>query len=158
MNEKSVKDYFEADHDRLDELFKKFQHLKQTESPKAKEIFKEFKVGLQRHIVWEEEILFPLFERKTGIAQGGPTQVMRMEHRQIRDLLESIHKKIQDQNPDTDPEEQTLLSVLSAHNQKEENILYPAIDRLVSDADRAWVFSAMKNTPEERYRTCCKDV
>jgi iron-sulfur cluster repair protein YtfE (RIC family) len=161
MNEQSIKIYFEADHDRLDGLFKKFQELKRTEFEKAKESFKEFKSGLQRHIIWEEEILFPLFERKTG-STSGPTQVMRMEHRQIREYLESIHKKVLDQSalggPDSDQEEQMLLAVLSAHNQKEENILYPAIDRLLSDTEKAYVFNAMKNIPEERYQFCCKDT
>lgn len=157
MERTSVKTYFEKDHDRLDELFRQFQNLKQSDYSKAKECFKEFKFGLQRHIVWEEEILFPLFERKTGSALG-PTQVMRMEHRQIREHLESIHKKVQDQNPDSDQEEQMLLAVLSAHNQKEENILYPAIDRSISDEEKAYVFNAMKNIPEERYQFCCKDI
>jgi hemerythrin-like domain-containing protein len=154
MNEEGIKSYFEADHDRLDNLFKKFQELKRTDFPKAKECFKEFKLGLQRHIVWEEEILFPLFEKKTGMTSG-PTQVMRIEHRQIRDFLEAIHKKVQAQNPGSDPEESGLLAVLSAHNQKEKAILYPAIERLMSDEDRAYVFAAMKKIPEERYQICC---
>ncbi len=159
MSEKSIKVYFEADHDRLDNLFKKFQEFKRVDFPKARECFKEFKIGLQRHIVWEEEILFPLFEKKTGMTSG-PTQVMRIEHRQIRDFLEAIHKKVQEPSalggPGSDPEESGLLSVLSAHNQKEEAILYPAIDRLLSDEDRAYVFGAMKKIPEERYQKCCE--
>ena len=52
--------FFEQDHDRLDELFKTFQELKRSDFSKAQEAFKEFKVGLQRHIVWEEDLLFPL--------------------------------------------------------------------------------------------------
>jgi len=151
ISEESIKDYFGEDHDRLDGLFKKFQDLKRRDLLKAKELFKEFKFGLQRHIIWEEEILFPLFEEKTGITSG-PTQVMRMEHRQIRGHLESIHKKVQDQNPDTDQEEEMLLAVLSAHNQKEENILYPAVDRVMSNTERTSAFNAMKNIPEDRYQ------
>jgi regulator of cell morphogenesis and NO signaling len=157
MVDTSVKTYFEKDHDRLDELFRQYLNLNQADYPKAKKCFKEFKFGLQGHIVWEEEILFPLLERKMGSTLG-PTQVMRMEHRQIHDSLESIHKKVQEQNPDSDQEEQMLLAVLSAHNQKEENILYPAIDRSMSDADRAQVFNAMKNVPEDRYQFCCKET
>ncbi len=147
---KSVKTYFEEDHDRLDGLFKRFQELKRTDLRKAEESFKEFKIGLQRHILWEEEILFPLFERKTGITTG-PTQVMRMEHRQIRDHLEAIARKVASRDPNSDADEAGLLSVLSAHNQKEEMILYPAIDRSIDDADRASVFEAMKKIPQERY-------
>jgi len=73
---------------------------------------------------WEEEILFPLFEKKTGM-QFGPTYVMRNEHKEIAAHLESIHKKVQKADPSSDREEQKLLEVLGAHNQKEEAILYP---------------------------------
>ena len=156
MGEESVKVYFEEDHDRLERLFKGFQDLKRTDFPKAKECFKEFRSGLQRHIIWEEEILFPLFEEKTGMSLG-PTQVMRAEHRQIRDHLEAIHKKVHEADPGSDPEEASLLATLSAHNRKEEMILYPAIDQSIDDADRAKVFEAMKNIPEERYATCCEE-
>jgi regulator of cell morphogenesis and NO signaling len=51
----TIRTYYERDHDRLDELFTTFQRLKRSDFAKAKEAFKEFKVGLQRHIVWEEE-------------------------------------------------------------------------------------------------------
>ncbi len=150
-----VSTYYETDHDRLDDLFKKFQELKRTDFPKAKEYFKEFKFGLQRHIVWEEDILFPLFEEKTGMHDDGPTAVMRSEHRLIKKHLESIHDKVREGNPDTDADEQLLIHTLLLHNQKEEMILYPAIDRLFSESERASVFARMDAITEERYQYCC---
>lgn len=156
MNEETITQYYEADHDRLDQLFLKFQSLKRSDYPKAKEYFREFKFGLQRHIIWEEEILFPLFESKTGITHGGPTEVMWQEHRLIGKYLENIHEKVKVVNPESDDDEKMLLNTLFMHNQKEEQILYPAIDRSIIDDERAAVFSSMKNTPEERYRQCCK--
>ena len=75
--------FFEQDHDRLDELFKTFQQLKRSDFAKAKDAFKGFKFGLQRHIVWEEDLLFSLWEKKTGMTESGPTPAMRNEHRQI---------------------------------------------------------------------------
>jgi regulator of cell morphogenesis and NO signaling len=147
--------YYEDDHDRLDGIFKEFQRLKHNDFPQAKKFFKQFKIELQRHIVWEEEILFPLFEEKTGIASGGPTTMMRMEHRLIAQHLEAIHEKVRQADPNSDPEEQMLLNTLFEHNQKEEMILYPAIDRSLNDTERAGVFTSMANTPEERYHQCC---
>jgi iron-sulfur cluster repair protein YtfE (RIC family) len=91
MHQQPISIYYETDHDRLDDLFKNFQQLKRSDFSKAKQFFKEFKIGLQRHIIWEEEILFPLFEEKTGLKNGGPTEVMRLEHRQIKTHLETIH-------------------------------------------------------------------
>jgi iron-sulfur cluster repair protein YtfE (RIC family) len=153
--QKTISEFYEQDHDRLDELFKTFQKLKRSDFPKAKEAFKTFKFGLQRHIVWEEDVLFPLWEEKTGMSEGGPTFVMRAEHRQIGQQLEAIHDKVAEQNPDSDQEEQALLDLLSTHNMKEERVLYPAIDQLTSAEERETVFRNMKNIPEERYKLCC---
>lgn len=151
----SIQSAFAADHDRLDALFTNFQQTKRSDYPRAREFFKEFKFGLQRHIVWEEQILFPRFEQRTGLIDVGPTAVMRQEHRRIGDCLEAIHKKVQKQDPDSDREEQELLQALAAHNEKEERILYPALDNLLSDEERSEVFTAMEQVPEEAYKRCC---
>ncbi len=152
---KTVAAFYEEDHDRLDELFKTFQQTKRSDFDKAKEAFKNFKTGLQRHIVWEEDLLFPLWEEKTGMSESGPTFVMRNEHRQIGQQLEAIHEKVMAENPDSDQEEQTLLSLLAPHNMKEERVLYPAIDNVTNADERETVFRRMKNIPEDRYKTCC---
>jgi iron-sulfur cluster repair protein YtfE (RIC family) len=138
--EKTITEFFEQDHDRLDELFKTFQQSKRSDFPKAKEAFKEFKFGLQRHIVWEEDLLFPIWEQKTGMSDSGPTPVMRNEHRQIGQQLEAIHQKVVNQSPDSDHEEQAL---------------YPAIEKVTSAEERQAVFQNMDSIPEERYKLCC---
>jgi iron-sulfur cluster repair protein YtfE (RIC family) len=153
--QRTISAFYEQDHDRLDELFKAFQKMKRSDFPKAKEAFKAFKFGLQRHIVWEEDVLFPLWEEKTGMSEGGPTFVMRAEHRQIGQQLEAIHGKVAEQNPDSDQEEQALLDLLGSHNMKEERVLYPAIDQLTSAEERETVFLNMNDIPEERYQLCC---
>jgi iron-sulfur cluster repair protein YtfE (RIC family) len=154
-DQNTISTFYEQDHDRLDELFKTFQKFKRSDFAKAKEAFKEFKFGLQRHIVWEEDLLFPLWEKKTGMSDGGPTFVMRNEHRQIGQLLEAIHDKVADQNLECDQEEQALLNLLGSHNMKEERVLYPAIDQVTNEEERETVFRSMDNIPEERYRVCC---
>ena len=151
----TITKFYEQDHDRLDELFKTFQRLKRSDFTKAKEAFEEFKFGLQRHIVWEEDLLFPLWEKKTGRSEEGPTVVMRAEHRQIGQQLEAIHRKVEGQNPDSDQEEQALLDILGSHNRKEERALYPAIDQVAGVEERETVFQNMKNIPEGRYKACC---
>lgn len=142
--EKTISTYYAADHDRLDDLFKKFQSSKQSDIIQAKRYFEEFKLGLERHIVWEEKILFPVFEEKTGFTDSGPTVVMRIEHEEIKEALERIHKKISAGNTESDLEEDVLLAVLSVHNRKEEDILYPLIDSVTSPADKTAVFQEMK--------------
>jgi regulator of cell morphogenesis and NO signaling len=155
MSEQTVTVFYEKDHDRLDELFKTFQTSKRVDFAKAKEAFKEFKVGLQRHIVWEEELLFPVWEEKTGMIEDGPTPVMRFEHSQIKQLLDAIHEKVEGQNLDTDQDEQALVNLLSSHNRKEERALYPAIDNVISAEEREKIFGNMNSIPEDRYNSCC---
>jgi iron-sulfur cluster repair protein YtfE (RIC family) len=150
-----ILDFFGKDHERLDDLFRQFQELKNSDVLKAEDVFREFKRGLQRHIVWEEEILFPVFEEKTGIMACGPTQVMRMEHQKIKQCLEDIYEKVQENSSQSNKEEGELLSVLSSHNFKEEHILYPALDEMLGHDEKDAVFTAIKNMGERRYRAFC---
>ncbi len=154
MDKFNVSNFFTHDHDELDGNFEKFQEHKRTNYPLAKEYFKRFKFGLQRHIVWEEEFLFPLFEQVTGIING-PTQVMRQEHRQIEAALEAVHKKVQKADPDSNVQEQGLLSVLKTHNDKEEYVIYPAIDQAASKDQLQTLRTKMDALPPERYKVCC---
>ncbi len=155
MSNRTVQTSFAHDHDRLDQLLETYRRLKHVDFAQAKQAFREFKFGLQRHIIWEEAVLFPLFEEKTGMRDRGPTAVMRAEHREIGRCLEALHDKVRRQDVDSEPEEQALLQALFTHNQKEENVLYPAIDRLSSAEERAAAFKTMEELPEEAYRTCC---
>ena len=155
MPERTISTMFDEDHDRLDELFKSFHMLKRTNLVKAHKAFVDFKAGLRRHMVWEEDVLFPLWEKKTGMNKGGPTFVMRQEHREIMECLEAIDRKVQAQNPESDQEEQAFMDMLERHNMSEEEVLYAAIDRATSVDERETLFQAMNNIPEARYRTGC---
>lgn len=150
----NITEFMAADHRRLDSIFLKFRNMKTSDIDKAKRLFQDFMQGLQRHIVWEEKILFPVFEEKTGMRDGGPVFVMRMEHRHIREYLEQIHRKISAEDmQDIDAQEDGLFAVLSGHNHKEENMLYPCIDRETNEQERKDIISRMRDhTPEQQVR------
>lgn len=155
---KPITKFMGQDHDRLEDLFKNFQGAKTRDAGKARELFSEFKRGLQRHIVWEEEFLFPRFEERTGAGNGGPTAVMRLEHRRIKELLDAIHDRVAIGKTDTDEDERELKDVLMIHNTKEESVLYPGIDRVLSQDEAAEMIAAMQALPAERYAHCCSGV
>ncbi len=142
MSTSSVAQYYQDDHDRLDELFIRYQQQKSSDPHAAAAILSEFREGLLRHIAWEEEILFPLFEQKTGMVNHGPTAVMRAEHDQIKQHLAIITGDARRKDAVTE-DERNFLILLALHNQKEEKILYPAIDRAINDRERNGVFLAM---------------
>lgn len=52
----------------------------------ASAAFSRFPGSVCKHLDAEEAILFPAFENQTGMRMG-PTQVMRSEHAQMRELL-----------------------------------------------------------------------
>ncbi|MCU0804887.1 MAG: hemerythrin domain-containing protein [Burkholderiales bacterium] len=95
-----------------------------------------FARALERHFTWEEETLFPAFEARTGMTEG-PTVMMRMEHAEMRDLAAAMQAAIEARAQDEFfGAGETLVVLMQQHNMKEEQILYPLIDRsLGGEAD-----------------------
>ena len=90
---------------------------------------------LENHFAGEEEILFPAFETATGMTSG-PTQVMRTEHRQMRDLLAQMRGALASRDGESfGGAAETLLILMQQHNMKEENILYPMCDNALAASD-----------------------
>ena len=143
-------DCFCEDHARLDELFRKFQEEKHSNLNLAKDYFEQFKFRLESHIVWEEELLFSLFEAKTGIQGPSLVAVMRTEYVQIQGTIETICAKIKNQNPLGGEDESVLLGVLSVHNLKEEDILYPMLDDTTNNWERKKISKKWKNICRNR--------
>ena len=140
----TILEFMSVDHDRLDNKIRMYSTEKLIDIVRAESIFLFFKSELERHIIWEEDILFPVFERKTGIKDGGPTSVMRMEHIQIKDHLQKIQRKLRAKKiQDPCGEEVALFKLLESHNQKEENILYPGIDNLTSEQEKEQMIKQM---------------
>ena len=134
----SVMDYLAWDHDRLDALEKlAFEARGRGALEEANGTFRDFTRGLRRHIGLEEELLFPEFERLTGMTpHAGPTAVMRHEHRQIEGFLLTLERTIGVRSGEAEEARESLHRVLIDHNEKEEQVLYPTTDRLLGDAER----------------------
>ncbi len=94
--------------------------------------FTRFRDELEAHFATEEQVLFPAFEAATGMS-GGPTQMMRFEHAQMRELIEQMQAALDRRGRDAFAgAAETLLVMLQQHNMKEENILYPMCDRTLA--------------------------
>jgi len=92
-----------------------------------------FIAEMERHFHCEEDLLFPAFETATGMSQG-PTQVMRMEHQQMRALMQQMQEAWTARDGDAfSGAAETLLILMQQHNMKEENILYPMCDQRVAE-------------------------
>lgn len=137
-----ISSFFEQDHREIDALFAGVLF----DSPKAAlNPFKEFDRRLERHINWEEEILFPAVSAKEPQLEMGPIRVMRMEHVDIRAHKAAALKTLGEGNGALAKNHaQAMLNVLKDHNFKEEQILYPACDQLLSVEDTAAVFARIE--------------
>jgi len=127
--ERTVSGLLEGDHRRLDAMVLEVQSLATSNSfREADERFSEFACGLRRHMDLEEQVLFPLLEQ-AGAPSGGPTDVMREEHADIRRCLAEAENAIRTENSGRVEEAlDDLTDTLTSHNTKEELVLYPMAD------------------------------
>lgn len=120
-------------HKHCDELFAAAEEAaQQGDWAACAAVQSRFAAELLAHLDAEEALLFPAFENATGMTQG-PTQVMRMEHGQMRELTEQMNQALAAQDADAFAgAAETLLILMQQHNMKEENILYPMCDQALA--------------------------
>lgn len=143
MRTNRIKDHMIRDHDQLNRALEEFQQIKNKDPAEAWELFLEFKIGLLRHIAWEEEILFPLIECRTDMHMPGPTALVRIQHQQIKALLEQITDQIIRREESTENLEKSLIDLLTIHSEEEEKILYPWIEMTLTEADQEAALNQM---------------
>jgi hemerythrin-like domain-containing protein len=122
-----------SDHRRCDELFARAEeHIANRQWDAGAPAFGEFMGAMEQHFSMEEQVLFPSFEERTG-QQFGPTQVMRMEHAQMRQLLREMAASVAERDRDAYlGQSETLLMLMQQHNAKEEQVLYRMADQVLA--------------------------
>lgn len=92
--------------------------------------WQRFERDFRRHLAMEEELLFPAVEAATGMVDAGPTHVMRMEHEQMRGVLDQMAAAIErGDSQELLDQGDTLHILIQQHNVKEEGVLYPMAER-----------------------------
>jgi hemerythrin-like domain-containing protein len=131
-----VTTYLIRDHGRLDAVLERVScAVDEGRFDAARHDFAGYEADLLRHHRIEEELLFPVFEARSGI-EGGPTAVLRDEHDQLSASLALMRRALKSEDPAAYGDGRRFLEgVLPAHNAKEEHILYPALDLLLSAAE-----------------------
>ncbi len=98
--------------------------------------WQSFALELIKHFSQEEEILFPKFEQATGMT-AGPTQVMRMEHQQMRSLVQDLDNALAAKEKDEYLGlSETLMVMMQQHNMKEEMMLYPMMEQNIANGEQ----------------------
>jgi len=125
-----IRDFMAHDHLLCDGAFERAGQVASAGNwGEAATAFSQFRSRTSQHFDAEEAVLFPAFEEATGMRMG-PTQVMRSEHVQMRQLLEALSAALAERDSeDYAGYAETLLIMLQQHNLKEENMLYPLCDQ-----------------------------
>jgi len=136
----SVREVTEAlvwDHARLDALeAAAFEARARGGLVQARDVFTDFAHGLRRHMDFEEQLLFPEFEKRCHLeGDNGPSAVMRAEHRAIASLLFVMEREIDDPEAPIELSRAELRQIQRDHDLKEERILYPALDRMLDEQE-----------------------
>lgn len=123
------------DHRACDVLFAEAENAAAQRSwLAARMAFERFAAAIEAHFRAEEDTLFPRFEAATGMTSG-PTAMMRIEHREMREQMAAMREAMERQDADAYAgESETMLILMQQHNMKEENILYPMCDDRIGDA------------------------
>jgi hemerythrin-like domain-containing protein len=133
----SISDSMSRNHRECDERFAAAEGAAADgDWARAASEFASFRAAMERHFGVEEEALFPAFERHTGMT-AGPTEVMRMEHAEMRDLFERLAAAATAHDADDFLGlAETLNLLMQQHNMKEEQVLYALMDeKLGGEAD-----------------------
>lgn len=126
--------FFSQDHSDCDARWVDVEELLDSaDTDTARGAWQAFDTGMRRHFAMEEEVLFPAFEARSGMGGGGPTAVMKMEHQQMRNLLDQIGETMEagDAQEAMDIGD-TLLMLVQQHNAKEEGMLYPMAENMLA--------------------------
>ncbi len=125
-----ISDFMTHSHRECDNLFAVAEEsAAKGKWQKAQAEFDAYRSEIERHLVMEENVLFPAFDAKTGMEMG-PTHVMRSEHQQMRKLIDDMAQMITAK--DTGGYlgvSETLMVLTQQHNMKEEQMLYRMMDQ-----------------------------
>jgi len=130
----TISSFLTQDHRACDEEFASMENEVASENwEEANSKLIKFSNDLLHHFDMEEKVMFSAFESKTGMTQG-PTAMMRMEHEQMRGLLEDLKNDVNatDKNHFFGVSE-SLMMLMQQHNMKEEQMLYAMADAHLGD-------------------------
>ncbi|NPA81053.1 MAG: hemerythrin domain-containing protein [Epsilonproteobacteria bacterium] len=131
-----IKDYMTHDHRECDNLYAPLESAISEENwDRALELYMPFKNAMLKHFAMEEEVLFPKMEEFMGGGEG-PIHVMKMEHNQIRSIIDQLGEAINEKNTQKALGlGETFMILTQQHNMKEEQVLYTMAEQLPFDKE-----------------------
>jgi len=148
-------------HNVLDVLFQRHQKALVTHRyAHAQELLNQLNTGLCAHMRHEERWLLPLYDARRdrmNAPKGFGSEIFILEHKKMLKLLAGLKARMRGlvagrtQSPreviELLDEECTFKHLTQHHNAREHSILYPSLDRLVSQEERAKLLARCLASP-----------
>jgi len=159
----------ENDHVYILKLIDVIDRIVKTDNPvvshieKIVDLVRNFADGL--HHAKEENLLFPLLEEKGFSSTQGPVAVMLLEHQQGRNFVKGIAENLSLYKGGDNSTLGELYfnmkgyaELLRNHIQKENNILFPMADRVLSQSDNLNLLGKFVETDEKGVSSAISSV
>lgn len=128
----TICNYLMHDHKRCDELFMHVETaIAQKDWPQTELAFQRFTEAMLGHLDSEESVVFPAFEKALPDA-ASPIPMLRMEHQRIKGIVARMEDALCRQDHcDLIMHAETFTILMQQHTMKEEDMLYPLLDRIL---------------------------
>lgn len=121
------------DHSQIDALYDAYTELASSHSELSIQAFAAYRAALEVHMRCEEELVFPALEGNPLLHSYHEVPTLIEEHRSIRHLLEQVTQLLSERSLTREACERRLFEELHEHNAREEMLVYPEIDRTLSE-------------------------
>lgn len=144
-------------HEELHEIFYRHQRaLLRLDFSEAVRLLKQYGTALLKHMKDEEELLFPLYEERAPKVRGETIDVFLGEHEKMKLYLDLYENEVPTLAQEAEPERK-ILQVLDSqttfkrlcghHDTRERKVLYPTLDRLLTEEERASLMKMISVKP-----------
>ncbi|HVO29186.1 MAG TPA: hemerythrin domain-containing protein [bacterium] len=140
----------EAYHHDLEDLFARHQAaVVEKHFAEAFTLLKHYRSALECHAQEEEQELFPILHAFAGVPPGGSVEQFKAEHKKLFELFDAVEKRFQEAAANASPaplialieEEARYKGLYEHHVMREHNVLFPMLDRVLGDTERARVLA-----------------
>jgi iron-sulfur cluster repair protein YtfE (RIC family) len=150
MNENEDPNWLNHDHLEYEELLLDCRAAAEAEEWRsAKELFEKLVAHVKVHMLIEEEILYPAYEKAVNVPHG-PTKALREEHDEIYRLMRDLSHVLKTNDSDLFLESLLPLEkVMIKHHEKEEEIFLPMAGHVLL-AQREEIMRRLKEFNKEK--------
>lgn len=141
----------------LAKLADQAEETRQVDLEKFEKVLDFIKTFADRcHHGKEEDILYPLLEKRGIPKEDGPIGMMLLEHDQGREYVAGLtealekHKKGEDSVDDIVENARGYIQILQNHIPKEDDILYPMAEEVLKPEDNKELLAEFEKVEEEK--------